>query len=345
MRAKDTEFKEEKIEIPEVGSEELFQLAINKIKQKRFKEAQAYLLHLAEKDFVPAQYLVSFISDNNIEIWNTVRFFGKSEEEVQRTQIVKEKWLKKAAEAGYVPAVERWIKEHNLQSSAEQEEALHFADRTQAIWRLTGKLADMSVDKRDQWLDNIRKQAAEGNAACQLLLSYCYAADNIIDHSPAKAKEWLKKAVDQEYPEALLWVWGWRPQRKWDTIDGDWENKAIAQGGIPAIAVFTLGDSDLPESTLAKLEDAGKRGDEMAMCALLSYYSKREVQYSKQFEQWKKELKQYRSFQELINYPFLRNWGRFQRGLLDAASEALGEKNSSDAPFGGQPFGGGPFGG
>lgn len=36
MRAKDTEFKEEKIEIPEVGSEELFQLAINKINQRRW---------------------------------------------------------------------------------------------------------------------------------------------------------------------------------------------------------------------------------------------------------------------------------------------------------------------
>lgn len=334
-RVKDSESKEEKIEIPEVGSEELFQLAINKIKQKRFKEAQAYLLHLAEKDFVPAQYLISFISDNNIEIWNRFGGSGKSEE----------KWLKKAAEAGYVPAVERWIKEHNLQSSAEQEEALHFADRTQAIWRLTGKLADMSVDKRDQWLDNIRKQAAEGNAACQLLLSYCYAADNIIDHSPAKAKEWLQKAVDQEYPEALLWVWGWRPWGEWAATDEKWKDKAIAKGGIPPIADLVLGGSDLPESTLAKLEDAGKRGDEMAMCALLSYYSKRKNQYPKQFEQWKKELKQYRSFQELINYPFLRNWGWSQRLLLNAASKALGEKGSSDAPFGGQPFGGGPFGG
>lgn len=317
----------EKIEVPEVGSEELFQLAISKIKQRRFNEAQAYLLHLAEEDFVPAQYLVSFISDNNIEILNGMRVSRKSAEE-QRTQIAKGKWLKKAAEAGYVPAVERWIEEHSLQSSEEQEEALHFADRTQAIWRLTGKLADMSVDKRDQWLDNIRKQAAEGNAACQLLLSYCYAADNIIDHSPAKAKEWLQKAVDQEYPEALLWVWGWRPWGEWAATDEKWKDKAIAKGGIPPIADLVLGGSDLPESTLAKLEDAGKRGDEMAMCALLCYYSKRENKYSKQFEQWKKELKQYRSFQELIRYPFPRNWGWIQRPLLNAASKALGEKES-----------------
>ena len=350
MRAKDIEFKEEKIEIPEVGSEELFQLAINKIKQKRFKEAQAYLLHLAEKDFVPAQYLISFISDNSINNWFSVRLQGRRSGRrggftTANQPLSGEVWLKKAAEAGYVPAVERWIKEHNLQSSAEQEEALHFADRTQAIWRLTGKLADMSVDKRDQWLDNTRKQAAEGNAACQLLLSYCYAADNIIDHSPAKAKEWLQKAVDQEYPEALLWVWGWRPWGEWAATDEKWKDKAIAKGGIPPIADLVLGGSDLPESTLAKLEDAGKRGDEMAMCALLSYYLKRKNQYPKQFEQWKKELKQYRSFQELINYPFLRNWGWSQRLLLNAASEALGEKNSSDAPFGGQPFGGGPFGG
>ena len=112
----------EKVEVPKIGPEELFQLAINKINQRRFNEAQAYLLHLAEKDFVPAQYLVSFISDNNIEIWNRVRFFGKSEEEVQRIQIVKEKWLKKAAEAGYVPAVERWINLNNLQSPSEQED-------------------------------------------------------------------------------------------------------------------------------------------------------------------------------------------------------------------------------
>ena len=341
--------EEERVEIPEVKSENLFLLAISKIKQRRFKEAYAYLLHLAEKNFAPAQYLISFISDNNIERWNQFRMMrrrgsGKSAEE-QRTQIAKGKWLKKAAEAGYVPAVERWINLNNLQSPSEQEEALRFADRTQAIWRLTGKLADMSVDKRDQWLDNIRKQAAEGNAACQLLLSYCYAADNIIDHSPAKAKEWLQKAVDQEYPEALLWVWGWRPWGEWAATDEKWKDKAIAKGGIPPIADLVLGGSDLPESTLAKLEDAGKRGDEMAMCALLSYYSKRKNQYPKQFEQWKKELKQYRSFQELINYPFLRNWGWSQRLLLNAASKALGEKGSSDAPFGGQPFGGGPFGG
>lgn len=210
---------------------------------------------------------------------------------------------------------------------------------------ITGNSLICQVDKRDQWLDNIRKQAAEGNAVCQLLLSYCYAADNIIDHSPAKAKEWLQKAVDQEYPEALLWVWGWRPWGEWAATDEKWKDKAIAKGGIPPIADLVLGGSDLPESTLAKLEDAGKRGDEMAMCALLSYYSKRKNQYPKQFEQWKKELKQYRSFQELINYPFLRNWGWNQRLFLNAASKALGEKDSSDAPFGGQPFGGGPFGG
>ena len=331
----------EKVEVPKIGPEELFQLAINKINQRRFKEAQAYLLHLAEKDFVPAQYLVSFFTDDSIGDW----YRG-----LENQPLSAKAWLRKAAEAGYVPAVERWIFFNNLQSSAEQEEALHFADRTQAIWRLARKLSFMSVDKRDQWLGNIRKQAAEGNAACQLLLSYCYAANDIIDHSPAKAKEWLQKAVDQEYPEALLWVWGWRPRGwhlrgEWAAINDKWKNKAIAKGGIPPIAYSALEGSDLPESTLAKLEDAGKRGDEMAMCALLSYYSKRKNQYPKQFEQWKKELKQYRSLQELIRYPFLRNWGWNQRLLLNAASKALGEKDSSDAPFGGQPFGGGPFGG
>lgn len=135
------------------------------------------------------------------------------------------------------------------------------------------------------------------------------------------------KAVDQEYPEALLWVWGWRPQGDWATIDGEWRDKAIAKGGIPTIAEFALGSSDLPESTLAKLEDAGKRGDEMAMCALLCYYSKRGNKYSKQFEQWKKELKQYRSFRKLIDI-LPSKLGLDQRPLLNAASKALGEKES-----------------
>lgn len=332
--------EKENIEIPDVGSEKLFQLAINKINQRRFKEAQAYLLHLAEKDFVPAQYLVSFISDNSINDWFSDRFQGPGRGRRGNFMLTTadqplsgEAWLKKAAEAGYVPAVERWISLNNLQSPAEQEEALRFADRTQTIWRLARKLSGMRVDNRDQWLENIRKQAAEGNASCQLLLSYCYAANDIIDHSPAKAKEWLQKAVDQEYPEALLWVWGWRPQGDWATIDGEWRDKAIAKGGIPTIAEFALGSSDLPESTLAKLEDAGKRGDEMAMCALLCYYSKRGNKYSKQFEQWKEELKQYRSFQELIRYPFPRNWGWIKRPLLNAASKALEEKESFFQPM------------
>lgn len=324
--------QEEKIEIPEVSAEELFQLAINKIKQKRIKEAEAYLSHLAENNFVPAQYLVSFISDNEINGW-----YGEGGRRRRRGDRSFDRplpgttWLKKAAEAGYIPAVERWISLNDLQSPTEQEDALLFADRAQAIWRLTSKLSGMSVDKRDQWLGNIRKQATEGNAACQLLLSYCYAADNIIDHSPAKAKEWLQKAVDQGYPEALLWGWGWRPQEKWDTINEDWTGKAVAKGGIPAIAFSSLGSADLPEHALSKLEDAGRRGDELAMCTLLCYYSKREAQYPKQLEQWKRQLKQYRSFQGLIGYPFSRNGGRFGRGLFDAASKELGE----DVPFGG----------
>ena len=110
---------------------------------------------------------------------------------------------------------------------------MHFADRIQAIWRLPEKLARMPVDKRDQWLNTIRKRAGEGDAASQLLLSYCYAADNIIDSSPAQAEEWLRKAVDQNYPEALSLVWGWRPKGTWSTLNENWTDKAIAAGAIP----------------------------------------------------------------------------------------------------------------
>ncbi len=312
---------------PELSNpEELFRMAVSKLRQKRVVDAETCLNQLAKRDYVPAWYLLSHISDHSLRYFSQrpMRLRAGEATELSPEEI----WLKKAMEAGYVPAVERWLFINNLHSSGEQEDALHFADRIQAIWRLPEKLARMPVDKRDQWLNTIRKRAGEGDAASQLLLSYCYAADNIIDSSPAQAEEWLRKAVDQNYPEALSLVWGWRPKGTWSTLNENWTDKAIAAGAIPVIAVSALGKSDLPASALAELEDAGKRGDELAMCALVYYYSKREAVYPKQFERWKRELVLFRSFQRLVGYQSHRNWGVHYQKLYTNTLKVLKDEKS-----------------
>lgn len=279
---------DETIEIPDVSQEELFKLAVNKLKQKRIRLGKAYLTHLAQNNHHAAQYILSFIQDEDIFFW------GRSEGS--------ETDLENAARAGYIPAVERWLDMHQLLTPEEQDKALHFTAKTQLIWRLPQKIAALPIKKRDSWVVSLRKRALEGDVHSQLLTSYCYAADDIIDQSPSQAKKWLLKAAENGQTEALLLLWGWRPYSL-ETTDEAWRDKAIAQGGIPVIVTSTLEESDLSAENLARLEDAGRNGDELAMCALVSYYFKRQDRYLKQLEKWKQELELFRTFQRLLLYP------------------------------------------
>ena len=301
---------EEDDTVPNLPLEELLDLAISKFKQDRFNDARKYLVHAAKGNSASAKFVLSCLGNSG-----NVRRPRRNDRFSPEKPTAEQLWLEEAAEAGYIPAVDKWLQLHDLLTEKEQDQALRFTTKTQSIWRLTRKLADMPVDKRDQWLSKIRRKAAEGDASCQLLLSYCYDADNIIDHSSAQAKEWLDKAVNQAHIEALLWIWGWRPHGNQDHLDTNRTLQVIEHGGIPAIALHVLNKNELSKEALSRLEEAGKRGDELAMCALLGYYLPRRSMYPEKFEMWVQELRRYRSLLQVGRYSLIEN-GEITRGCF-----------------------------
>lgn len=98
---------------------------MNKLKQKRIRLGKAYLTHLAQNNHHAAQYILSFIQDEDIFFW------GRSEGS--------ETDLENAARAGYIPAGREMVGYASVAYSGRTRQGPAFYRKTQLIWRLPQK--------------------------------------------------------------------------------------------------------------------------------------------------------------------------------------------------------------